>query len=182
MNPVLNPILGPVLGIVGRSGSGKTTLITALIGRLRARGLRVSTIKHTHHGVDLDQPGKDSWLHREAGAHEVLLAGEARWALLHERRDASPADLASLLARLEPVELVLVEGFARYSIPRLEVQRAAVAEFAGKQPLWPDDPAIEAVASDKSLQDCDRVCLPLNDTQAIVAWIASRFDLFEQLS
>jgi molybdopterin-guanine dinucleotide biosynthesis protein B len=179
---VPGPVGSPVLGIVGRSGSGKTTLITALIGRLRTRGIRVSTVKHTHHGVDLDRPGKDSWLHREAGAHEVLLAGEARWALLHERRDAPPADLAALLARLEPVGLVLVEGFARYPFPRLEVQRAAVAELAGKQPLWPGDPAIEAVASDRSLQDCNRVCLPLHDTQAIAAWVVSRFDLLDQVS
>ena len=77
-----------VLGIIGRSGSGKTTLVTAMVARLTARGLRVSTVKHTHHSVDLDRPGKDSWRHREAGAHEVLLVGAERWALLHERRDA----------------------------------------------------------------------------------------------
>ena len=160
----------PVLGIVGRSGSGKTTLITALIRRLGEQGLRISTIKHTHHGLDLDQPGKDSWLHREAGAHEVLLAGEARWALLHERRGAPAAELASLLARLEPVDLVLVEGFGRYPCPRLEVQRASVASLPGKQPLWPQDPAIEVVASDRR---------PLDDTRMICDWIATRFGLFD---
>lgn len=139
----------------------------------------MSTIKHTHHGVDLDQPGKDSWLHREAGAHEVLLATDARWALLHERRDAAPADLDTLLARLEPVDLVLVEGFARYPCPRLEVQRAAVADLAGKQPLWPNDPAIEAVASDRPLEACDRVRLRLDDTRSICDWLATRFGLYD---
>lgn len=171
-----------MLGIVGRSGSGKTTLITALIVMLNARGLRVSTVKHTHHGVDLDRPGKDSWLHREAGAHEVLLAGEARWALLHERRDAPPARLEELLARLEPVDLVLVEGFASYGCPRLEVQRSAIAGRSGKRPLWLDDPGIEAVASDQPIENCDRICLQLDVTQTICDWIATRFDLFDHFS
>ena len=175
-------MLGPVLGIVGRSGSGKTTLITGLILRLRERGLRVSTVKHTHHAVDLDQPGKDSWLHREAGAHEVLLAGDARWALLHERRRSPAADLGSLLARLEPVDLVLVEGFARYPCPRLEVQRAAVAGLPGRQPLWPQDPDIEAVASDRPIDGCDRIRLPLDDTRTICDWIATRFGLFHHFA
>ncbi len=170
-----------MLGIVGRSGSGKTTLIVALIGLLRARGLRVSTVKHTHHAVDLDRPGKDSWLHREAGAHEVLLAGEARWALLHERRDAGAASLESLLARLQPVDLVLVEGFASYPCPRLEVQRAALAGRPDKRPLWPDDPAIEAVASDLPLEACDRVQLPLDAPRAVCDWMATRFALYDHL-
>lgn len=171
-----------MLGIVGRSGSGKTTLIAALIVGLRARGLRVSTVKHTHHGVDLDRPGKDSWLHREAGAHEVLLAGQARWALLHERRDAPPAGLEELLARLEPVDLVLVEGFARYPCPRLEVQRSAIACLPGKRPLWLDDPGIEAVASDQPVENCDRVGLPLDETETICDWMVTRFDLFDHLA
>lgn len=154
-------------------------MITALIVRLRARGLRVSTIKHTHHDVDLDKPGKDSWLHREAGAHEVVLAGDLRWALLHERRDPQPLDLGLLLARLEPVDLVLVEGFARYPCPRLEVQRAAISGLAGRRPLWPDDAAIEAVATDRSLPQCDRVQLPLEEAQTICDWIATRFGLYD---
>ena len=170
-----------MLGIVGRSGSGKTTLIVALIGLLRARGLRVSTVKHTHHAVDLDRPGKDSWLHRDAGAHEVLLAGEARWALLHERRETEPASLESLLARLEPVDLVLVEGFAGYPCPRLEVQRAALADRPDKRPLWPEDPAIEAVASDRPLESCDRVRLPLDAPQAVCDWMATRFELYDHV-
>lgn len=178
--------LSPVLGIVGRSGSGKTTLITALIGLLGARGLRVSTVKHTHHAVDLDQPGKDSWRHRQAGAHEVLLAGAERWALLHERR-GDEAGLESLLARLEPVDLVLVEGFGRTPGPRLEVQRSQVvagpdAATAGKRPLWPEDPAIEAVASDAPIGGCDRHWLHLDNTASISGWIIARLGLPDQFS
>lgn len=132
--------------------------------------------------MDLDQPGKDSWLHREAGAHEVLLAGDARWALLHERRQAPPADLASLLARLEPVDLVLVEGFGGYPCPRLEVQRASICGVAGKQPLWRHDAAIEAVASDQPIADCDRIWLPLDDVRTICDWMATRFGLLDHFA
>ena len=109
-------------------------------------------MKHTHHAVDLDQPGKDSFRHREAGAHEVVLVGDARWALLHERRSRPAAggpgqdELAEVLRRLAPVDLVLVEGFARTPGPRIEVVREAIASGAGKTPLWPDDPGVEAVA------------------------------------
>src|SRR5690348_657898 len=102
-----------VVGIVGWSGSGKTTLLEALLPLLRARGLRVSTIKHAHHGFDMDRPGKDSFRHREAGAHEVLVAAGQRWALLHENEGPEPP-LPALLSRLEPVDLVLVEGFKRH--------------------------------------------------------------------
>ncbi len=168
-----------VLGIIGRSGSGKTTLVTSLLPRLTRQGLLVSTVKHTHHAVDLDQPGKDSWRHREAGAHEVLLVGERRWALLHERR-ATPPDasgIADLLGRLAPVDLVLVEGFASYEGLRLEVLRQAVAAQPGREPLWPGDPGVEAVASDIRPPGCDRHWLKLDDIDAIAAWITRRFQL-----
>ena len=114
-----------ILGLAGWSGSGKTTLLTALLPLLTARGLRVSTVKHAHHGFDLDQPGKDSWRHREAGAHEVMIASSRRWALLHENEGEEPS-LAALLARLSPVDLVLVEGFKSYPHPKLEVHRPAL--------------------------------------------------------
>src|SRR5450755_3822251 len=107
-----NPVEGRglnVLGIVGWSGSGKTTLLVAVLPLLRAAGLTVSTIKHAHHGFDIDQPGKDSHRHRLAGAHEVLVASSRRWALLHEAEGPEP-DLPDLLARLEPVDIVMVEG------------------------------------------------------------------------
>ncbi len=154
-----------VLGIVGWSGSGKTTLLTAVIPLLRAGGLRVSTVKHTHHGFDMDRPGKDSYRHREAGAHEVLVVAGTRWALLHEVVGSEPL-LPDLLVRLDPVDLVLVEGYKAHHFVKLEVHRPAL----GKPPIWPEQPDIVAVASDAPL-DCDRVKLPLNDPSAVAAWI-----------
>jgi molybdopterin-guanine dinucleotide biosynthesis adapter protein len=155
-----------VLGIVGWSGSGKTTLLTALIPRLRARGLTLSTVKHAHHGFDMDRPGKDTYRHREAGAREVLVATAARWALLHEVDGPEPA-LPALLARMAPVDLVLVEGFKTHEFPKLEVHRPAL----GKAPIWPDWPDVVAVASDVALPDCPRPVLALGDAVAIAAWI-----------
>jgi molybdopterin-guanine dinucleotide biosynthesis protein B len=154
-----------VLGIVGWSGSGKTTLLTRLIPLLRARGLTISTVKHTHHGFDMDKPGKDTYRHREAGAHEVLVASGTRWALLHEVVGQEP-DLPVLLERMEPVDLVLVEGYKTHPFPKLEVYRPAV----GKPPIWPEQQDIVAVASD-TLVETDRKMLPLNDPDPIAAWI-----------
>lgn len=157
-----------VLGIAGWSGAGKTTLIEALVPRLRAAGLTVSTIKHTHHGVDLDRPGKDSWRHRQAGAHEVIIASPGRWALLHEEPGAEPG-LPALLDRLGAVDLVLVEGFRRYPIPKLEIHRPAL----GRPPLWPDWPDVVAVATDARLPGCDRTQLDLGQPGAIATWVSS---------
>ena len=161
-----------VVGIVGRSGSGKTTLIEALLPRLRARGLGVSTVKHTHHAVDLDPPGKDSHRHREAGAQEVLLVSERRWALLRET-PLRPPPLSELLARLAPVDLVLVEGFGQTPGPRIEVVRAELAGRPGKRPLFRDDPAIAALAADAPVPDWRGTLLELNDPEAICVWIAA---------
>jgi molybdopterin-guanine dinucleotide biosynthesis protein B len=156
-----------VLGIVGWSGSGKTTLVTGLIPLLRAAGLTVSTVKHTHHGFDMDRPGKDTYRHREAGAHEVLVVAGSRWALLHEVVGLEPS-LPDLLTRMQPVDLVLVEGYKTHPFPKLEVHRPAL----GKPPIWPDQPDIVAVASDRALCT-DRRLLPLNDLEAIADWILS---------
>jgi molybdopterin-guanine dinucleotide biosynthesis protein B len=161
-----------ILGIVGWSGSGKTTLLTAILPLLKAAGLTVSTIKHTHHGFDIDRPGKDSYRHREAGAHEVLVVSGTRWALLHEVQGPEP-DLAGLLARLDPVDLVLVEGYKSHPFPKLEVYRPAL----GKSPIWPDDPNVIAVASDSD-PGIDhrpgvgpRLLLALNRPDQIATWI-----------
>ncbi len=162
-----------VLGISGWSGCGKTTLIEALLPRLCARGWRVSTLKHAHHDVDLDTPGKDTWRHRQAGAHETLLATGRRWALLHELRGAPEPSLAALLSYLQPVDLVLVEGWKTENYPKLEVWRP-MGEH--KPPRFPQDPTIIAIASAPELDPAaygrgDLPALPLNDVDAIADFI-----------
>ncbi|MBI0535313.1 molybdopterin-guanine dinucleotide biosynthesis protein B [Roseomonas sp. KE2513] len=133
-----------LIGLAGWSGAGKTTLLAALIPWLKGRGLTVSTIKHAHHGFDLDQPGKDSHTHRLAGAEQVLVASSRRWALMTELRGAPEPPLTELLTHLAPVDLVIVEGFKRDPLPKIEVHRAANA----KPWLHPEEPAIRAVAAD----------------------------------
>jgi molybdopterin-guanine dinucleotide biosynthesis protein B len=160
-----------IFGLTGWSGSGKTTLMTALIPLFTAGGLSVSTIKHAHHGFDLDQPGKDSWLHRQAGAREVMISSGARWALMHELRGDEPP-LAELLRRLSPVDLVLVEGFKSSPHPKLEVCRPALV----RPPLWPGRADIVAVAADAALPGCERPVLPLNDPAAVAAWMLAFLD------
>jgi molybdopterin-guanine dinucleotide biosynthesis protein B len=155
-----------VLGVVGWSGSGKTTLLVALLPLLRTRGLRVSTVKHAHDGFDMDRPGKDSHRHREAGAHEVLVAGAGRWALLHEVEGAEPP-LPALLARLDPVDLVLVEGFKTHRFPKLEVYRPAL----GKPPIWPGQPDVAAVATNDPGLACGRTVLPLDAPDQVADWL-----------
>ncbi len=155
-----------VFGIAGYSGAGKTTLLEQLIPCFTRRGLRVSVIKHTHHAFDLDRPGKDSFRHRQAGAGEVLLAGGARWALMHELRDEQEPALGDLLAHLSPCDLVLVEGFKHEAIPKLEVHRAAFDRPA----LFPDRPDIVALASDTVPRTALPV-LPLDRPEAIADFI-----------
>lgn len=152
-----------VIGLAGWSGSGKTTLLVRLIPVLRARGLTVSTLKHAHHSFDPDQPGKDSHSHRLAGASEVLVSAAGRWVLFHENRGAPEPDLSFLLSRLSPVDLVIVEGFKRSPLPKVEVHRPSV----GKPPLWPDDPMIRAVASDADLPGLALPRIPLDDPTAV---------------
>ena len=162
-----------VLGIVGWSGSGKTTLLEGVLPQLRRHGLTVSTIKHAHHGFDMDRPGKDTYRHREAGAHEVLVAAAQRWALLHEVVGEEPT-LPELLDKLEPVDLVLVEGFKSHPFPKLEVHRPLL----GKPPLWPGDPAVVAVASDAELAVGGRALLDLNRPLAVAGWMMHHLPAF----
>ena len=157
-----------VLGIAGWSGAGKTTLIEAVLPLLRARGLTVSTVKHAHHGAELDKPGKDSWRHREAGAKEILVVSPGRWVLMHEDPGSEP-DLPALLNVMGPADLVLVEGFRSDAFAKLEVHRPAL----GKAPLWTQWDDIAAVASDVALPSCSRPVLPLNEAGEIAAWIVS---------
>lgn len=133
-----------IIGLAGWSGAGKTTLLVKLIPCLVGRGVRVSTLKHAHHAFDVDRPGKDSHAHRQAGASQVLVASARRWALMTELREAPEPGLFDLLPRLDPVDLVLVEGFKRDRHPKIEIHRAA----NGKPWLHPADPRIVAVAAD----------------------------------
>lgn len=133
-----------VFGVTGWKNAGKTTLMERLVAELCGRGLSVSTLKHAHHGFDMDREGKDSFRHRLAGAREVLVASTARFAILHELRGAPEPPLAELLARLAPVDLVLIEGWKRDRHPKLEVWRRAT----GAALIAADDPTIRAVVSD----------------------------------
>lgn len=154
-----------VFGIAGYSGAGKTTLIEGLLPRLRQRGLKVAVIKQTHHDVDPDPPGKDSRRHRAAGAGEVILAGPKRWVLTHECEGSVPT-LVQLTARLAPCDLVLVEGFRHERLPKLEVFRPELSH----PPLWPNDPAVVAVASSTRL-DAPLPCFLLGDWPAIAEFV-----------
>jgi molybdopterin-guanine dinucleotide biosynthesis protein B len=152
-----------IIGLAGWSGAGKTTLLTRLIPELRGRGLRVSTLKHAHHAFDVDQPGKDSFEHRAAGASQVLVASAKRWALMTEHRDAPEPGLAELLTHLSPVDLVIIEGFKREAHPKIEVHRAA----NGKPWLHPEDPRIGLVASDVAPPPGAPAWVSLDDIPAI---------------
>jgi molybdopterin-guanine dinucleotide biosynthesis protein B len=153
-------------GFAGWSGSGKTTLIEQLIPRFTAHGLKVSLVKHAHHSFDVDHPGKDSWRHRQAGCHEVMIGSGVRWALMHELRGAPEPPLQELIARMSPCDLLLVEGFKRYEMPKLEIYRAA----NGKPLLHPEDRHIVAVATDVRL-DTPLPQLDLNDPDAVAAFV-----------
>jgi molybdopterin-guanine dinucleotide biosynthesis protein B len=159
-----------VFGFAGFSGSGKTTLLEALIPVLVSRGLRVSLIKHAHHEFDVDRPGKDSYRHRKAGCGEVLVTSSRRWALMHELRGAPEPALDELLERLSPCDLVLVEGFKRDAIPKLEVHRAANTEA---DLLYPHDPHIVAIATDARLEP-KLPLFGLDEIEAIAGFVIGR--------
>jgi molybdopterin-guanine dinucleotide biosynthesis adapter protein len=150
-----------VIGIAGWSGAGKTTLISRVIPYLRQQDLRVSVIKHAHHEFDVDVPGKDSWVHRQSGAEEVLVSSAKRWALMHELRGAGEPELPELLKKMSSVDLVVIEGFKSEPHPRIEVYRKA----SGKPPLFPDDPAIVGIATDVAI----KTTLPVADVEDIPA-------------
>lgn len=156
-----------IFGLAGWSGSGKTTLMTALIPELVARGITVSTLKHAHHAFDVDQPGKDSWRHRKAGASEVMVVSERRWALMHELRGAPEPGLDELAARITPVDLLLVEGFKHHPHPKIEIYRPTL----GKPPLYPDDRYVVAIASDEELPGLALPWLPLCDPAVVADFI-----------
>ncbi len=152
-----------IIGLAGWSGSGKTTLVTGVIPVLVRRGLKVATVKHAHHEFDTDHPGKDSWLHRQAGACEVAIVSSRRWAIMHELRDEPEPLLLEVLGKLSPVDLVIVEGFKRHSHPKLEVYRATV----GKPLLHPEDNCIVAIATDAPLKEAEVPVLMLDDFDGV---------------
>jgi molybdopterin-guanine dinucleotide biosynthesis protein B len=167
-----------VIGLAGWSGAGKTTLLSRLIPYFIAEGVRVSVIKHAHHEFDVDVPGKDSWVHRQSGATEVLVSSTRRWALMHELRDAGEPKLRELLAKLSRVDLVLIEGFKREPHRKIEIYRAA----NGKPALFPDDSAIVGIATDAKLETQLPVA-HLDDIMAVAALIrASAVDIEDVLA
>jgi molybdopterin-guanine dinucleotide biosynthesis protein B len=159
-----------VIGIAGWSGAGKTTLLTSLIPVLVQRGLRVATIKHAHHAFDVDQPGKDSYEHRKAGASEVIVSSARRWVVMHELGDAAEVSLADLLRKVSPCDLILVEGFKREPLPKIEVFRRAV----GKPALHGEDAWIVAIASDEALPSARVPVVDLNDVAAVSDVVCER--------
>lgn len=162
-----------VWGVVGWKNSGKTGLMERLVAEFTSRGLKVSTLKHAHHSFDIDQQGKDSHRHRVAGATEVLLASRNRWALMHELRDEDEPTLDDLLAKLMPVDLVLVEGYKRDRHPKVEAHRAET-----RNPLIaPDDETVRAIASDSGAMAEGRKTFDLNDTRGIADFIATELSL-----
>jgi molybdopterin-guanine dinucleotide biosynthesis adapter protein len=163
-----------LIGLAGWSGSGKTTLLAALIPVLISRGYSVSTIKHAHHDFDVDKPGKDSHTHRSAGAQEVLVASDQRWALMHELRGAPAPKLQELVRHLGPADFVLIEGFKREAHPKIEIHRSAL----GKPLLYPSDDHIVAIASDAPLSDVPLPAVDLNDIQAIADLVEQRASPF----
>ncbi|MEM9350266.1 MAG: molybdopterin-guanine dinucleotide biosynthesis protein B [Pseudomonadota bacterium] len=161
-----------IYGIVGWKNAGKTGLMERLVREITGRGYSVSTLKHAHHAFDVDQPGKDSYRHRVAGARQVLVAGAERWALMSELREEEEPPLHDLLAQLAPVDLVLVEGWKRDRHPKIEAWRAET----GRGLIAPEEPTVRAVASDSSLE-LDRLVFDLNDTGAIADFILRECDL-----
>lgn len=161
-----------VFGITGYKNAGKTTLVEKLVAEFVARGVRVSTVKHAHHAFDVDTPGRDSHRHRVAGASEVLVTSRYRWALMHENRHEPEPPLSTLLSRLSPVDLILVEGFKKDAHPKIEVFRSA----AGHSLMAPLDPSIRAVASDSEM-DAPCPVLPLGDVIAIADFVAGESGL-----
>ncbi|MGI9391635.1 MAG: molybdopterin-guanine dinucleotide biosynthesis protein B [Boseongicola sp.] len=162
-----------IWGIVGWKNSGKTGLMERLVSEFVSRGFSVSTLKHAHHVFDVDQPGKDSYRHREAGATEVLLSSRKRFALMRENRSAPEPELDELLAKLAPVDLVLVEGYKRDNHPKIETHRAET-----RKPLIAlEDSTIRAIASDAEVSVEGRPTLGLDDTATIANFITSELGL-----
>lgn len=166
-----------VIGLTGWSGAGKTTLMLKLIPALRARGLSISTVKHSHHSMEIDKPGKDSYEHRSAGAEEVVVASNQRWALIRELRGEAEPTLVDLLSRMSRVDLVLVEGYKSGPQPKIELFRAE----NGKPPLHPGDPTFVAIAADMPFPASGLPVIDINDVEALAEAVLTHAVLRDSL-
>jgi len=163
-----------IFGIAGWKNSGKTGLAVRLVTELTARGYKVSTIKHAHHDFDIDKVGADSYRHRQAGAHEVALVSGTRYAIMHELRGAIEPTLDEILARLAPCDIVLIEGYKREPVPKVEARRL---DAANRTPLAPSDPHIRAIAADHAVADAGLPVFHLDDTTGVADFILRTLDL-----
>jgi molybdopterin-guanine dinucleotide biosynthesis protein B len=163
-----------VFGIAGWKNSGKTGLAVRLVTELVGRGYRVSTIKHAHHDFDIDKIGADSWRHREAGAHEVTIVSGTRFAIMHELRGAPEPTLEEVLARIAPCDIVLIEGYKREPVPKIEARRLAAAN---REPLSRTDPYIRAIAADHPVEGEELPVFELDDTLGVADFVLATLDL-----
>jgi molybdopterin-guanine dinucleotide biosynthesis protein B len=166
-----------IIGFAGWSGSGKTTLLSKVIPALTARGFSVSTMKHAHHDFDIDAPGKDSHTHRMAGATEVVVASGRRWALMHELRASPEPPIYDLLAKLSPVDFVLVEGFKTALHPKIVVYRAAV----GKPPFVADEKQLAGIVSDTPFPEARCPVVGINDIAGVVGLVIAKAESLERI-
>lgn len=166
-----------MFGITGWKNSGKTTLTVRLVEELTARGYKVSTIKHAHHAFDIDRPGADSYRHREAGAGEVAIVSGTRWALMHEMRGEKEPPIEEILTRLEPCDIVLVEGYKRENHPKIEARRKGTKD---DQPLSKTDPAIAAIASDYAITGETLPLFNIDDISRIADFVELKSGLKEE--
>ncbi len=161
-----------IYGVTGYKNAGKTGLMERLVAEFTARGISVSTIKHAHHATDIDHPGRDSFRHRQAGAGQVIVSSPVRWALMTELRGAEEPTLDDLLARLSPVDLILIEGYKSAPHPKIEAHRVET----GRPLLAPDNPTIRAVATNAQ-PDVTCPIFHLDNTTAIADFIAAEVGL-----
>ncbi len=159
--------LDKCFGIAGWKNSGKTSLVAGLVTELTNRGLKISTIKHAHHAFDLDTLNTDSYKHREAGANEVILVSSNRWAIQHELRDTEEPDFETMLSKLSPCDLVLVEGYKRENIAKLEI----IGPDSDRDTLWQQDTNIKAIACDTKIETCPLPHYHRNDINQIADFI-----------
>jgi len=164
----------PVFGVTGWKNSGKTGLVTRLVSEMVSRGLTVSTVKHAHHAFDIDKPGADSHRHREAGASEVMIVSDNRWALMHELRGEEEPPMIQALERITPCDLILIEGYKREKHPKIETRRQ---ESTKSGLLSPEDPTIVAIAADHDTPTDGLPRFDLDDIAGIADFIVAHLQL-----